>query len=131
MLNINIGGFEALQNRIKNFQGDAESVINEVLETEAVPLLQEEIKRLMPLSGRNWKGKSKAAKLSKSLTYTKSNLAVTILSTKKYSYLYYPDDGSTTRRHAGNQHFFRRAGEAKTNEIVDRCINRLVNNFEN
>lgn len=116
---------------MKDFQGDTESAINEVLHKEASPLIQESIQRLMPVSGKTWKGKSPPAKTSKSLTDEKGNLYVTVKTTKKYQYLYFPDDGTNTRRHVGNQQFFWRGGESQQSEIVDRCVSRLVNDFEN
>lgn len=122
---------ERLQKALKNFPGDTEKAINEVLHEEASPLLQEEIKRLMPVSDvKPWKGKLPHAKQSKSLTDEKGNLFVTVKNSKKYGYLYFPDDGTNTRRHVGNQQFFRRAGEAKQTEIIDRCIKRLVGDIE-
>ena len=59
--------FERLQNAIKNFPGDAETVINEVLHGEGSQLIQDSIRNLMPVSGREWKGKKPAAKSAKSL----------------------------------------------------------------
>lgn len=115
----------------KNFPGNAEAAINEVLHSEASKLLQEEIRRLMPVSdpAKVWVGKKPHAKLSKSLTDEKGNLAITVKTTKDYQYLYFPDDGTNTRRHVGDQQFFWRGGENKSAEIVDRCIERLVSNL--
>ena len=121
---------ERLYNAVKNFPGNAEKSINEVFHNEAPPLVSEEITRLMPTSGRQWKGKSPAAKTAKSLTDETSNLAFAVKTTGKYHYLYFPDDGTNTRNHVGNQQFFRRGGENKQSEIVDRCITRIVDDFE-
>ena len=123
--------FDRLSQAVKNFPNDAEKTINGVLHNEASPLIQEAIKRLMPVSGKKWKGKKPAAKTAKSLADEKGNLFVTVKTTNNYRYLYFPDDGTSTRRHVGNQQFFGRGGEAKQTEIVDRCINRLVEDFEN
>lgn len=118
--------FEKLQTAMKNFQGDAAKIINNVFHSDGVQLASDEIQRLMPVSGRTWSGKASPAKTSKSLTSVKENLAFTIKATNKYQYLYYPDDGSSTRRHVGNQQFFAKGGEAKQNEIIERCIARLT-----
>lgn len=123
---LNIADFDELQEALKNYQGNAEEIINDVLHNEAGPMIETEINRLMPVSGKNWKGKKKAAKHSKSLMLVKENLAITVKTTNAYHYLYFPDDGSTTKRHAGNQQFFKRGGDRKKSEIVDRCISRLV-----
>lgn len=121
---------ERLYKTIQNFPGNAEKSINDVFHNEAILLVQEEVKRLMPVSGKTWKGKAPAAKTAKSLAEDKGNLSFTVRSNGKYNYLYFPDDGTNTRRHVGNQQFFRRGGENKQTEIIDRCINRIVKDFE-
>lgn len=121
---------ERLYNAIRNFPGDAEEAINDVFHNDAPPIVSEAIKRLIPTSGRTWSGKPPAAKGAKSLTDETANLAFTVKTTAKYHYLYFPDDGTNTRRHIGNQQFFQRGGEAKQSEIVDRCITRITQKFE-
>ena len=130
MLNVNFSEVERLQEAIENFQGDAESAINEVLHGEVGDLAQESIRRLIPVSGKHWRGKAPAAKRAKSLRNIDGNLSVTVTTSKRYQYLYFPDDGSNTRRHAGNQQFFRRGGEAVADEVIERCVNKLISNFE-
>lgn len=126
MLDLSFRQFDNLQEAMKAYEGNVETTINDVLHNEAKGLLQEEIKRLMPVSGRQWKGKKPAAKGANSLTEVTGNLYIMVKSKKPYNYLYFPDDGSNTRRHAGNQQFFHRAGEAKKQEIIERCITRLA-----
>lgn len=123
--------FERLQNAIKNFPGDAETAINEVLHTEGSQQIQDAIRNLMPVSGREWKGKKPAAKSAKSLTNLKGNLFVEVKTTSNYHYLYFPDDGTTTKRHTGNQQFFLKGAEAQEETIIDLCVNKLINSFEN
>ena len=123
--------FERLQNAIKNFPGNAEGAINEVLHTEGIQLIQDAVRNLMPVSGREWKGKKAAAKGAKSLTDTKGNLFVWVRTPNNYHYLYFPDDGSNTRRHAGNQQFFLKGAEKEQEKIIDLCVNRLIDSFEN
>lgn len=122
--------FERLENAMKDFQGDTEKTINEVLHNEAGRFIHDEIKRLMPVSGKKWKGKKSPAKTSNSLEIVGGNLSVTVRTKKAYQYLYFPDDGSNTRRHVGNQQFFLNGGENKKEEILNLCINRLVNGLE-
>jgi len=117
---LHIDQFDDLQQAMKNFQGNTEETINDVLHNEAGELIKDAIKLLMPESGKTWKGKKKAAKHANSLTIKKENLAVTVKTTNSYHYLYFPDDGTNTRRHVGNQEFFRRGGESKIEEIKDR-----------
>lgn len=127
---LKINDFDKLQQSMKNYQGNTEEAINEVLHEEASPLVQDAIRRLIPVSGKHWKGKKPAAKTAKSLRDIKANLALTVTTSKNYQYLYFPDDGTSTTRHVGNQQFFKKGGESQQNEIVDRCIKKLVDGFD-
>lgn len=124
---LDVTEFDRLQRTMKNFPGSAEKSINDVLHNDANPLIKDAVQRLTPVSDKK---KGTHAKFAQSLTDEKGNLFITVKTTKKYQYLYFPDDGTNTRRHAGNQQFFLRGGESQQDEIVDRCINKLVNNFE-
>lgn len=130
-LKIDVSGFDNLQKAMREYQGNTESTVNEVLHNEAGQLIHDAVKQLILPSGREWKGKKPPAKTSNSLAILEGNLSVTVATKKNWSYLYFPDDGSNTRRHAGNQQFFHRGGESQTEEIVNRCIKKLVNSFDN
>lgn len=130
MLKINFSDAEKLQSAMKAYQGEIEPTINDVLHNQGGVLIQDSIQRIIPVSGKSWKGKAPAAKSSKSLRSINTNLAVTVTTMKKYQYLYFPDDGTSTRRHVGNQRFFERGGEAVKDDIIERCISKLTNNFE-
>ena len=127
---LNTEGFDDLYQAMQDFQGNVEEEINDVLHNEAGDLIEEAIYRLMPVSGARWKGKKKGAKSAKSLMQVKENLSITVKSKTAYNYLYFPDDGSNTQKHVGNQQFFKRGGESQVDEIKDRCISRLVNAIE-
>lgn len=129
MYNINITEADRLLKAMKEFSGSVEDTINDVLHNEIGDLAQTEIKRLMPVSNKHWKGKKPAAKTSNSLRNLNENLSVTVRTQKAYQYLYFADDGTNTRRHIGNQRFFARGGENIQGEIIDRCTNKLLNNF--
>lgn len=123
--------FENLQQAMKNFSGNTEKAINDVFHNDAPPVVKQEIMRLIPVSGREWKGKKGAAKSSRSLRQeTDKNLEFTVRTNYNWHYLYFPDDGSNTRNHVGNQQFFKRGGENKQEEIINRCIKRLVSDLE-
>ena len=107
---------------------NTEKIINDVLHNEAGALIQEAVKRLMP---RSKKSKGKHAKDSDSLINVNGNLSVTVTTKKKFQYLYFPDDGSSTTNHAGNQQFFYKGGTSKQSDVIELCISRLVNDFEN
>lgn len=121
---------QGMEQAMKEYQGNVEEVINGVLHNEAGQLIHDEIKRLMPISNRTWKGKKAPAKTSNSLLIQGGNLSVTVTTKKAYQYLYFPDDGTNTRRHVGDQQFFMRGGENQKEEILNRCIGRLVGAFE-
>jgi len=127
---LNAASFERLHKALEQYQGNTEEAINDVLHNQAGPLAQDSIRRLIPVSGKTWKGKKPGAKKGNSLQNINGNLSVTITTPKNYQYLYFPDDGTNTRRHVGNQQFFRRGGEAVMDEVIDRCVNRLITEFE-
>lgn len=123
---LDASSFDALQQAIQNYGDGAEDIINDVLHNEGSQLLQASIQRLIPVSGRSWRGKKRPARTAKSLKDIKSNLAVTITTTSNYQYLYFPDDGSNTESHAGNQQFFKRGAENEQENIINLCITRLT-----
>ena len=127
---IDISGVEQLEERMREYEGNVETAINDVLHNEAGPLMEDSIRRLIPVSGAKWAGKKGPAKTSKSLLQKNSNLAVLVGTTSNYQYLYFPNDGTNTRRHVGQQFFFEEGGEAVKDDIIERCISKLTNNFE-
>lgn len=119
--------FDRLTERIKEYQGDAENVINEVLWGEGGQFISDAIMELLPRSGRTWVGKKKAAKDAAPFTQENENLSVTVRTKSGYNYLYFPDDGSTTKKHEGNQQFMFRGAENEQERIIDLCIAKLIN----
>lgn len=130
MYNIHFAQVDELVEAMKAYPNDTEEAINDVLHSDEVArLAQDAIKRLMPVSGKTWRGKASPAKTSNSLRNTNENLSTTVRTSKAHQYLYFPDDGSTTRRHIGNQRFFARGGEAVQDEIIERCIEKITKSF--
>lgn len=131
---LDVRQIERLQEAIQRYSKNAERVINDVLHNEGGKLINDEIMRLLPASGRTWKGKKKAAKLAQPFTQKDGNLAVTIHTKNAYHYLYFPYDGTNTKNHIGYRgeprEFMRRGAENQTEEIIDRCINRLIKEWE-
>lgn len=123
---LDAGEVDEIARHIAEFPGDAESAINEVMHQEAGPIIYRQINPLIHPSGRTFAGHRSSATASDWPRYvTSENLAVTVSTKRKFDYLYFPDDGSTTRRHAGNQRFFERGGSAAAPEIVERCLAKL------
>lgn len=119
--------FEELQKKISSLQEKGEEIVNNVLHKDAVEIFKTSIQNILPQSHRKWNGKPKSAKVAKPLTAdTTDNLSVTIVSRGYYHYLYFPDDGTNTKRHRGEQHFMLRGVEAKAGTVVEMCLDRLT-----
>lgn len=123
---LDASALDSLQQAMKEYTGNTEDAVNEILHEQAGPMIQESIRNLIPVSGRTWKGKKKAAKSANSLKTINSNLAVTITTTSNYQYLYFPNDGTSTKNHVGNKQFFAKGTEKVTDEIINLCITRLT-----
>lgn len=124
---VNAEDFERLQKAVQSFPGDAEAAINEVLHGYGADTISERIRKYMPVSDKK---KGAHAVDAKSLRHTDGNLSTTVRTTNKYHYLYFPDDGTNTRRHVGNQQFFLRGAEDASGEIVDACLEKITKTFE-
>ena len=132
-IDVDYNELEKLSDALEQYHGKkAEDAINNVLHNQAGKLIAEAIVPLIHPSGRSWKGKAPSATTVMPFTIENNeNLAVTVHAIGKYGYLYFPDDGSNTVKHAGNQQFMRKGGEAETGHIVDLCVSELIKAFEN
>ena len=117
-----------LEETIQQYQKGAEEKINRYLHGKGYEMFNKAIHNAMPESGRSWKGKKASAKSANSLQDKdkSENLAVTIRAKTAYGYLYFPDDGSNTVKHAGNEQFMKRGAENATDRIVDICLGKLM-----
>ena len=126
--------FETLQRAMQLYSGNAGREIDDVLHNEGGKLIQDEIMRLLPESGRKWKGKKTAAKRTQPFRQYDGSLSVTIASKTAYNYLYFPDDGTNTKHHIGYKgrprEFMYKGAENQTGKIIDRCIDRLIKKWE-
>lgn len=126
---------ENLLRAMRLYGNRAGKAVDDVLHNEGGRLIQEEIMRLLPESGRKpWKGKKTAAKRTQPFTQKNESLAVTIRTKSAYHYLYFPDDGTSTKRHVGYKgkprEFMFKGAENQTSRIMDLCINRLIEKWE-
>ncbi|MCR2034150.1 hypothetical protein [Adlercreutzia mucosicola] len=120
-----------LEERVRAFGQGAEDVVNGVLHAEAGPLIYERINPLIHPSGRRFKGHPASAKSSKWPVYrTNENLAVTVGTARRFSYLYFPNDGVNTKRHAGEQHFMFRGARDASRSVMERCIAALTRELD-
>ena len=106
-------------------------IVDSVLRNEGADLIKKNITMILPSSGRNWKGKGRSAKAAMPASFKQEDgqLSVTIVARGKYHYLYFPDDGSNTIHHAGNQQFMRRGAQASSAKIIEMCVGRLLEGF--
>lgn len=122
--------FGRLQEKMENFPGYSGPVIDSVLHGEGAKLIRGNIHDILPVSGRTWKGKKPAAKDAQPFRQEDGELSVTTRTVKNYHYLYFPDDGHTTLRHAGNQQFMYRGAENSASRIIDLCVEELTQELE-
>lgn len=109
---------------------DSEEIINEVLHESGSEQIKEGIQKLLPSSGRFWNGKKSPASTSQPFTQENGNLSVTVKTKSAYHYLYFPDDGSNTKHHQGNQQFMLRGAQSRQTQIVDETIEKLMEQIE-
>lgn len=109
---------------------DSEKIINEVLHESASEQIKQGIQKILPSSGRTWSGKKSPAITSQPFTQENGNLSVTVKTKSAYHYLYFPDDGSNTKHHQGNQQFMLRGAESRQTQIVDETIEKLMEQIE-
>ena len=117
---------DALQEAMEQFGEGAAKEINDVLQDAGVREIKQEIQLLLPVSGRSWKKKKPAGKGAQPFTQENGMLEVTVKTVNNYHYLYFPDDGSNTKKHAGNQQFMLGGAENASEKIVEQCIGRLA-----
>lgn len=127
---INYEQAEKLTENLSKAGDAAERVINDTLHGFGGKEIMENIMNILPVSGRTWKGKRAAASKTQPFKQENSNLAVTVKSKSNYNYLYFPDDGSNTIRHAGNLHFMHRGAENAAEEIIKQCNENIVQEIE-
>lgn len=120
---------DSLKELLDKFGEKSYKIVNEVLHSdEAAKVVEDNISALLPFSSRNWKGKSTPASQAQPFRSDNSELLTLIIKTKKkYNYLYFPDDGSNTKNHRGNQHFMKRGGDASVSTIAQLCAAQLMN----
>lgn len=125
---------EQIAQRLTQVGGNAENAINEVLHGIGGQMIEEEIHRILPQSGRTWTGKKKAAVKAKPFTRINKNLEVTVKTKSNYHYLYFPDNGENTKYHVGfhgiPREFMRRGAENRKQEIINMCIETITNELE-
>ena len=127
------GSIDDLYEKMVSYGAGSGQIIDKVLRSEGAEEIKKQIARLLPSSGRHWKGKAPAARSAMPGRFDQDNgeLSVTIAARGKYHYLYFPDDGSNTRKHAGNKQFMLHGAEAAAPKVVEMCVGKLTDAFNN
>lgn len=122
---------DKIENLFNEFPDTAKAAVNNILHSDiAVDMVEDNIQTLLPSSGRHWKGKGAAAASTQPFRKGPNELLTLIVRSKtKYNYLYFPDDGSNTVHHMGNQHFMQHGAENSLGAIADLCAANVINEF--
>lgn len=121
-----VDGLEEIMNE---YELEGIKTINDVLHGEGAKVIQDKIRALIPSSGRKWRRKKASAKSAQPFKQTDGVLSVKTGTETRYNYLYFPNDGSNTKRHKGDKRFFEEGNEAATDDIVSICLGRLEQNL--
>lgn len=107
--------------------------IDRVLHGEGAELIKRAIPTHINPSGRWWPGKTASIAGNPGggsrLSQDDASLQVTIAARGRLGYLYFPDDGTNTKKHVGDQQFMQQGAEDEQSDILDRCIVGLVEEF--
>lgn len=120
---LNADSIEVLEKTIKEYQEGAEEKITNYLHGKGYEILSDSIQTLIPVSDRKKRHARNSAALQDRVKG--SNLSVTVGTKSKYHYLYFPDDGSNTIHHVGNQHFFEKGAERKEENVINGILDAL------
>lgn len=130
-ITIDASQLETLAKRFNQFPKEIEKAVNPYLHSEAPQTMEDEIRRLMPVStvskSSPWSSGSLAirakdhAKTSGSIVQGKINLGFYLKTTPKYGYLIFPEEGRGKKQiRKGAQLFFRFGADNTTDPIVNR-----------
>lgn len=129
---VDYDGFNKLAERLGRFGEGAGQIIQGVYTDFAADEIKENALPLVHPSGRTFKGHRQSARGAgpeRVFTQTVDGLTLIVRTNRKFGYLYFPDDGSNTKRHAGNQQFMMRGMEKSTDAIIERCLAALTEDF--
>lgn len=116
-----------IQQRIKEFQGDAEKTINDFLMNEASETFKTSIINFIPVSKAK---KRKHAKTSDPLEHKQErNLELIIKTKTKYNYLYFPQNAEGTSKHNAPNDFVQKGVDREYDNVINSLLDKLQNNF--
>lgn len=128
---INSDSVDALYSAMKRYGAGASKKVTEYLHGKGYEVLSSSIQKAIPVSDDLSKhGKKQPKGHARNLQALGdrdkgSNLSVIIGTKSRWNYLYFPDDGSNTVHHAGNQQFFKAGVERKETEVINDLLDIL------
>lgn len=131
-ISVQYDGVQELAAEITAFGAGAGQRIQGVLNDFAAAEIKGNILPLVHSSGRVFSGHRQGAKAAgpeRVFTHSVKDMTLIVRTSARFGYLYFPDDGSTTRRHAGQQHFMDRGLQRSVKTITDRCLAALTDDF--
>lgn len=111
----------------EQYSGHPGPIIDRILHEQGGKLINDAIINILPASNRTWAGKKPAASTTQPFVQENGSLFVTIKTKPAYHYLYFPDDGTNTKFHAGEQNFMERGAWNVSGKIIDLCVGALIN----
>lgn len=125
---VDAGELDQLAEAMQQFGEGSGQIVDEVLHGEGAEEIKQRIAALLPASGRTWRGKAAPARAAMPGRFSQDNGSgeVTIAARGRYGYLYFPDDGSSTEHHAGNQQFMQKGAASAADKVIELCLGKLV-----
>lgn len=109
-------------------KGTIDRILNNVLHSyEAAEIVESKIQPLLPESRRTWRRKKMPASYTDPFDEDFTQLEALIVKSKKdYQYLYFPDDGSNSFNHKGNQRFMIRGANIAQDPILELITSKIT-----
>lgn len=126
MFSVEQKGFDELLKRVSGYGAEVENVLNDYLHNEAPKKINPSIVGLVPVSDRNKTHAKNNNPFGRQEDY---NLAVKLITSKKYNYLVFPDEALGTSKGNYPQDFTGRGLEAKIPELIEEMTARIQENF--
>lgn len=122
-----------IETAIEMYGEGSGQVIDRILHGKGADLIKRAIVGHIHPSGRRWPGKTASIAQnpgrSGRLSQDDAPMQVTIAARGSLRYLYFPDDGTDTVNHAGDQQFMRLGAEDEEQNIIDMCMDALFEKF--
>lgn len=131
-IRIDTGGVDDIQKAMEAYGDGAGKVLQQVLYNEGSCEISQGITRLLPVSGRTFKGHregAKAAGYERVFTRWFPDPLTLEVKTRppRFSYLYFPDSGIGHQPRV--QDFMGRGLDAATPKVIEQCVARLTQDF--